>query len=76
MSSYIYDIVLLILDDARLNQELVYWIANIICVIATMLFFAFIIGFPFWLFYNGYKLIFRQFMEKDYKKSIKKRLKK
>lgn len=76
MSTYIYDIILLLLNDARLNPDLIYWIANILCVIITILFWVIIIGFPFWFFFKAYRMIFDTFTENQFKKRWKKRLKK
>ena len=76
MSTYIYDIILLLLNDARLNPDLVYWIANILCVIITMLFWIVIIGFPFWFLTKAYKMIFDALTENQFKKRMIKRLKK
>lgn len=76
MSTYIYDIILLLLNDARLNPDLVYWIANVLCVIITMLFWIVIIGFPFWFLTKSYKMIFDTFTENKFQKTFKKRFKK
>lgn len=76
MSTYIYDIILLLLNDARLNPDLIYWIANVLCVIITILFWFIIIGFPFWFFYKAYRMIFDSFTENKFKRVWKKRLKK
>lgn len=76
MSTYIYDIILLLLNDARLNPDLIYWIANVICVLITMLFWIVIIGFPFLFFYKAYRMIFDNFTENQFKRRWKKRLKK
>lgn len=76
MSTYIYDIILLLLNDARLNPDLVYWIANVLCVIITMLFWIVIIGFPFWFLSQAYKMIFNALTENKFQRRLKKKLKK